>query len=169
MKRSHDFTWFAVRWLGSYGWIVTRSDAIVVIPESSDGRLWLIDIHRKPTGQQSWELPGGGIDKGEDPVTAGLRELDEECYLVATRGAKLWPTALEAAPGMGRMPHRVVIARGVEPKSGRARPQKEEGIARVRKFSREQVGRMARSGKISVLPTLGALAVRGWLGHAAPT
>jgi hypothetical protein len=109
------------------------------------------------------------MDKGEDPVSAGLRELEEECQLVATRGAKLWPTALEAAPGMGRMPHRVVIALGVEPKSGRARPQKEEGIARVRRFSPEQVGRMARSGRISVLPTLGALAVRGWLGGGTAT
>ncbi|HEY6562714.1 MAG TPA: NUDIX hydrolase [Polyangiaceae bacterium] len=163
MKRLHDFDWFAVRWLKAYGWIVTRSEAIVVIPESSDGRIWLVDIQRKPTGQRSWELPGGGVNDGEDPLSAGLRELEEECQLVATRGAKLWPTALEAAPGMGSMPHRVVIALGAEPKSGRARPQKEEGIERVRKFSREQVTRMARTGKISVLPTLGALAIRGWI------
>ncbi|HMJ10344.1 MAG TPA: NUDIX hydrolase [Polyangiaceae bacterium] len=164
MKRVHDFTWFAVRWLKSYGWIVTRSDAIVVVPESSDGRIWLSLIRRAPTGQRSWELPGGAMDKGEDPVSAGLRELEEECNLVATRGAKLLPNSLEAAPGMGSIPHRVVIALGVEPKSRAARPQKEEGIERVRKFSREQVARMTRAGKISVLPTLGALAVRGWIG-----
>ena len=163
MKRVHDFTWFAVRWLKSYGWIVARKEAIVVIPESSDGRVWLEEINRRPTGQRSWECPGGGMDDGVDPVSAGLRELEEECHLVATRGAKLFATPLEAAPGMGSLPHRVVIAQGVEPKSGRARPQKDEGIERVQKFSRAQVTRMAKNGKISALPTLGALAVRGWI------
>lgn len=163
MKPIHDFTWFKVRWLRSYGWIVTRKDAIVVVPEARDGGIWLVRIHRKPTEARSWELPGGGANGREDPISAGLRELEEECGLVATEGARLLPISLEAAPGMGRLPHRVVVALGVEPRSRRARPQREEGIERVRQFSRSELQRLVATGRINVLPTLGALALAGWL------
>ena len=32
----------------------------------------------RPTGQDAWQMPQGGIDKGEDVITAALRELEEE-------------------------------------------------------------------------------------------
>lgn len=161
MPRIHDFEFFRVRWLARYGWTVDRPSAVVVVPESCDGRLWMIRIERIPTGSVTWELPGGEVRRREDPIAAGLRELDEECELVA-QSAELYPVTLEAAPGMGRMPHRVVVARGVEPRRARPRPQREEGIIEVRRFAPERVGAMIRRGEISVLATLGAVAVTGW-------
>ena len=32
---------------------------------------------------EAWQMPQGGIDKGEDPYTAALRELEEETGVVA--------------------------------------------------------------------------------------
>lgn len=165
MRRSYDFDFFKVKWLGRYGWIVDRPPAAVVVPESADGRLWLVHIARVPTGTPSWELPGGEVHRGETAVRAGLRELEEETGLVARGGAELWPRVLEAAPGMGRMPHHVIIARGVQPAGARPRPQRDEGIRQVRCFTREEIVRRVADGRIHVLATLGALAVTGWSGR----
>jgi 8-oxo-dGTP diphosphatase len=43
-----------------------------------DGRLLLV----RERGAKHWSLPGGGMKKGEDAITAAIRELDEETKLV---------------------------------------------------------------------------------------
>ncbi len=164
MRRAYDFDFFKVRWLGRYGWIVDRPPAAVVVPETADGRLWMVRIERTPTRTRSWELPGGEVGKRETPIEAALRELEEETGMLPRDGAELWPTVLEAAPGMGRMPHHVIIARGVEPTGARPRPQREEGIRQVRRFTRAELGQRVADGGIHVFATLGALAATGWLG-----
>jgi 8-oxo-dGTP pyrophosphatase MutT (NUDIX family) len=161
VRRTYDFDFFKVQWLARYGWIVDRSPSVVVVPIAPDDRVWLAKIERAPTKTISWEFPGGGVD-GEAPVKAGLRELEEECGLVARR-ARLVPTAIELAPGMGRFLHHVVIATGVVPRGKRPVAQKQEGILAVRSFDRAAVRRLIRSGRIAVGATVGALAVSGWL------
>ena len=37
-----------------------------------------LDAMRLGTGETAWQMPQGGIDKGEDPREAALRELEEE-------------------------------------------------------------------------------------------
>lgn len=49
-----------------------------VIALTPDGRLVLVNQFRFGTDTFSLELPGGVIEAGEDPVTAGVRELREE-------------------------------------------------------------------------------------------
>jgi 8-oxo-dGTP pyrophosphatase MutT (NUDIX family) len=165
VRRTYDFDFFKVKWFARYGWIMDRSPAVVIVPIAPDDRIWLLQIDRPPTGTRSWEFPGGGVDGGEDPITAGLRELEEECGLVARR-ARVLPTVFEIAPGMGRFPHRVVIAKGVVPRGRRPVPQKQEGIVAARSFDRAGVRRLIRGGRISVASTLVALAASGWMDGA---
>jgi len=170
VRRTFDFEWFKVKWQPGYGWIFERRPAVVVAAISSDDRIWLEQIERIPTGSVSWEMPGGLIDADEDAVSAGLRELEEECGLVATRGGRLLRETCELAPGMGRFLHHIVVASGVVAKGRRPVAQKEEKILAVRRFDRAQVRRMMRSARINVLSTLGVLAVSGWLdGSPAPS
>ena len=51
-----------------------------------DGRLLLV----RERGAKHWSLPGGGMKKGEDAVTAATRELHEETKLTATSAAFLF-------------------------------------------------------------------------------
>ena len=60
--------------LGAYA-LVRRGDDVLLVQISARG------FH---TG--SWSLPGGGVDHGESPRTAVLRELREECGVDGTVG-----------------------------------------------------------------------------------
>jgi 8-oxo-dGTP pyrophosphatase MutT (NUDIX family) len=163
VRKTFDFDWFKVRWQPRYGWIFDRGLAVVVVPIASDGRVWLCRLERVPTGTVSWELPGGAVDPGEEVVAAGLRELEEECSLVARGGGRLVASPVELAPGMGRFPHGVVIASDVEPRGRRALGQRDEGIVAVRRFDRARVSKMIAAGQVNVAATLAALVVSGWL------
>lgn len=48
---------------------------------NADNLVWIGQRLKKWTGDQSsqrWQMPQGGIDEGEEPETAALRELEEE-------------------------------------------------------------------------------------------
>ncbi|WP_166395232.1 NUDIX hydrolase [Rubrobacter marinus] len=49
-----------------------------VVPVTSDGRVVLVKQWRQPVGGFTLELPGGGVEAGEDPREAVQRELREE-------------------------------------------------------------------------------------------
>ena len=46
-----------------------------------DGRVLLIQRSDKSTRPHGWDLPGGGVDRGEDPRDAAVREVGEETSL----------------------------------------------------------------------------------------
>ena len=51
-----------------------RNVGVTVI--NAEGHVWV--GQRKDRFQDAWQMPQGGIDKGEDARTAALRELEEE-------------------------------------------------------------------------------------------
>lgn len=61
-------------------------DWAIVVATTVGGEMVLVRQFRWGSDALSWELPGGIIDEGEDPVEAGLRELAEETGYIARQG-----------------------------------------------------------------------------------
>lgn len=58
--------------------VVDVPDWVNVLAHTTDDRLVLVNQFRYGIDAFSWEIPGGVIESGEDPVAAGVRELLEE-------------------------------------------------------------------------------------------
>lgn len=60
-------------------------DWVNIIARTPDHEILLISQFRYGTKRMELEIPGGMIDQGEDPVTAGCRELLEETGFVGVK------------------------------------------------------------------------------------
>jgi len=69
--------------------LIASSDWVNVIALTPEGRIVLVRQFRFGTDDFSLEIPGGIIEAGEDPVAAGLRELEEETGYVGGKGRLL--------------------------------------------------------------------------------
>lgn len=69
--------------------VINPPDWVNVVALTPDGHLVLVRQFRYGINEFSLEVPGGVMDPGEDPVTAGLRELREETGFVGTRASLL--------------------------------------------------------------------------------
>ena len=63
--------------------VVEHSDSVCMVPLDADGNVLLVRQYRKPTESTLLEVPAGGIDEGETPEEAAMRELQEEVSHVA--------------------------------------------------------------------------------------
>lgn len=61
-----------------YTCMVLPLDAAVVVAQTSDGLYIINREYRQPTGQWVLGCPGGRLEKDEDPIKGGQRELFEE-------------------------------------------------------------------------------------------
>lgn len=52
--------------------------AAAVVPVLEDGRILLVRQYRNALDRETLEIPAGGINKGEESITAATRELEEE-------------------------------------------------------------------------------------------
>ncbi len=79
--------------------IVEHADCVAIIAVDADDNVLLVKQFRKPVEKELLEIPAGGIDAGEDPEAAVIREMREE--------TGLWPQRVEhlggfySAPGYG--------------------------------------------------------------------
>jgi len=53
-------------------------DSVQVLCITKEGDVVLVQQYRAGPEELSLELPGGGLEEGEDPLGAGIRELEEE-------------------------------------------------------------------------------------------
>jgi len=58
--------------------IIEHSDCVAIVAVDADDNILLVRQFRKPVEKELLEIPAGGIEFGEDPVTAVSRELQEE-------------------------------------------------------------------------------------------
>ena len=80
----------------SFREIVEHSGGVCVAALTEDMKLKFVRQFRYPYKRVLLELPAGKLEKGENPLTAGIRELEEECGVVADKVVSLgqvYPTA----------------------------------------------------------------------------
>lgn len=95
----------------TYYLLESKWDAVLIVPVQADGRLVLERIYRHPYRRYFLEFPAGGIDRGEQPLAAAARELEEE---TGYRASSLRMIGVyEALPGMLRARVHVVLAEGL--------------------------------------------------------
>lgn len=74
--------------------VLETPDWVNVVALTKDAReVVIVHQHRFGSGGPTIEIPGGMIDPGEDPLTAGRRELREETGYVADRWTSLGAVA----------------------------------------------------------------------------
>lgn len=69
--------------------VVEHSGGVCVAPLTDDGELLMVRQYRYPFSRELLEVPAGKLEKGEDPLSAGIRELEEECGVVADKVVSL--------------------------------------------------------------------------------
>lgn len=77
---------------------VVRSETVGVAA-MWQGKLALVRQYRYPVGEGVWEIPAGGIEPGETPTEAAVREVREELGVEVEDAEVIIPNVL-VSPGM---------------------------------------------------------------------
>ncbi len=65
--------------------VVEHSGGVCMAALTEDDELLMVRQYRYPFHRELLEVPAGKLEKGEDPLEAGKRELEEECGVVADK------------------------------------------------------------------------------------
>jgi 8-oxo-dGTP pyrophosphatase MutT (NUDIX family) len=87
-----------------------------------------------------WDIPKGKLDAGESPEAGGVREVEEECGIVAPKIVSHLCNTWHAYEKNGVLClKKTWWYRMVETKPSELVPQTEEGITEIRFFSRDEI------------------------------
>ncbi len=115
-------------WGGRKREIVESPDAVTIVAVDREGRVALVRQLREAARKELLELPAGGIEPGEDPLSSARRELLEETGLRGGRWSAI--ASFHTTPGFSRELMHLFFAQDVE--SGEAQPNADEAFELVR-------------------------------------
>lgn len=146
---------------GEYN-VIEALDGTFVIAVDEDEHIHLIKKYRYTTDVYSLEVPAGGIETGEDPLTAAKRELQEELGLAAEDWKQLGKFQAENAY-INNYGH-VFVARGLQ--AGGQNDRLAEGINKTEKVTIEEAMHLVGSGEITDSQSISALVLAAFeLGY----
>ena len=124
--------------------IVEHSGGVCVAAMTEEKELYFVRQYRYPYKRVLLELPAGKLERGEDPMQAGIRELEEECGVVADEVISLgtvYPTVAYCSEIIY-----LFAAKGLK----KTRQHLDEGeFLDVEKISIEKATEMVMKGEIS--------------------
>jgi ADP-ribose pyrophosphatase YjhB (NUDIX family) len=119
---------------------LTRIAAYCVVSDT-DGRILLCRLSLSELDVGKWTLPGGGLDFGEEPAAAAVRELEEETGLVGRITGLLGIDSQLYPPRPGRdIPfHAIRVVYRAQPVMAELRNELDGSTDRAEWFTRDQL------------------------------
>ena len=115
--------------------IVRHPGGAAVLPLDDSGQVCLVRQFRYAYGRELLEIPAGKLEPGEDPQAAALRELEEECGLIA---GQIRPLG-RIYPSVGYVDEVIHLYLATDLKISAARPDQGEFVALERMSLEELV------------------------------
>ena len=125
--------------------VLDTNDWVNVLALTPDDKIILVRQFRYGSKEQSLEPPGGVVERGEDPVIAGLRELQEETGYVGEEPKLLGVVRPNAAILSNRC--HVILVRNAQKTAALNFDQHEELVTEL--YPVKELKEMVRRGEIT--------------------
>jgi ADP-ribose pyrophosphatase len=125
--------------------VLDTNDWVNVLALTSDDKIILVRQFRYGSKEHSLEPPGGVVEKGEDPIVAGLRELQEETGYVGDSPELLGVVRPNAAILSNRC--HVILVRNAQKTAELNFDQHEELVTEL--YPVKELKEMVRRGEIT--------------------
>lgn len=125
---------------------------VIAIPLTRDGRVVMVEQFRHAVQRVTLEFPAGVMEDGEDAVTAGTRELEEETGYCPASAELIGE--FDPDPAIQSNAVRVVVARECEQNGSRRQDSGEDVAVRVVEVA--DIGRLIEEGVIRNAPAITA-------------
>ena len=132
--------------------VVRHPGGAAVLPLDDDGQVTLVRQFRYAFARELLEIPAGKLEPGEDPKAAALRELEEECGLVAGSVTDLG--CIYPSVGYDDEIIHLYLARDLRPTE--AKPDMGEFLS-LEKYPLCYLAEIAESGKLKDAKTVAAV------------
>jgi 8-oxo-dGTP pyrophosphatase MutT (NUDIX family) len=129
---------------GIYGVVHFASLAVGVLAIDDDDRVVLVGQHRYTLGEDSWEIPEGGVPLDEAPLAGAQRELREETGL----RAGTWRELARVDLSNSVTDERAVLFVATDLQHGQAEPDPTEALE-VRWVAFDEALAMTMDGRIT--------------------
>jgi 8-oxo-dGTP pyrophosphatase MutT (NUDIX family) len=134
--------------------VIESKPGVFIVAETDNDEIYLIESFRYPLQAWRWELPSGGIDKGDTPLQAAQKELEEELGLTATTWTQLGDM-YPSNNGPLNDHNLVLLAQDLHP--AQKHHESGEAIRPPRAVSYKKVFDMVRGGELTDGQSLGVL------------
>jgi 8-oxo-dGTP pyrophosphatase MutT (NUDIX family) len=134
--------------------VIEGGDGVIVIAETDDQKIHLIESYCYPLQDWNWELPTGGMSAGETPLECAKKELREEVGLTAERWTELGKVRSSFNGSMNDRQH-IFLAQAVRQGDNEREPG--EAIRTVKMVPQAELWAMVRAGGLQDGQTLMAL------------
>ena len=138
--------------------MIKHPGAALIIPFLTKNKIIMLRQLRPVIGSYIYELPAGTLDKNESPHSCAKREIIEETGYSA-KSLKLLGSIY---PVPGYSTERIFIYKATGLKFQQREMEKDE-VIESRVYSKTQVRKLFKSGRIVDAKTIAALAFCGWL------
>jgi len=134
--------------------IVEHGDCVAIVAIDGKNNVLLVNQFRQPVEKELLEIPAGGIDPGEDPLTAVRREMQEETGYLPQKVERLG--GFYATPGYGTEYLQLYLATDLTPSQLYAEDTESIKLVRV---PISQIPSLITSGRICDAKSIAGLLI----------